>query len=131
MGELSLSGRLLAGPPRGGGTFPPSSNAGPISLYSPPEGGSACSGALPPTLNRPDAIVPLPALNASGDVVQGDTLYLKSDGRVILRIVQDDGSGVTTATFDLPVSGLVILEFPAAKPILGISVKGTARIEYL
>ncbi len=131
MGQLSLSGSLLAGPPGCGGTFPTSSNAVPISLYSDPKGYQACSGALTRTLNSPSAFVPLPALGASGDVVQGDTLYLKSDGPVILRIVQDDGSGVTTATYDMPVSGLVILEFPASQPLLGISVKGTARIEYL
>lgn len=131
MGQLSLEGALLAGPPGCGGTFPTTSTSTPIGFYTEPKGFTSCSGALSRTLNSPSSFVTLPALGASGDVVQADTLYLKSDGPVVLRMVQDDGSGVTTVTYDLPVSGLVILEFPAAQPLLGISVKGTARIEYL
>ena len=131
MGVVALQGSLLVGPPGCGGTFPTASVAEQLGLYSSPKSYNAATGVLQRTVNSPSAFVPLNALGAAGDVVQCDFLYLKSDGPLILRMVQDDGSGVTTLTYDQPIQGLVLLEFPSDKPLLGISVKGTARIAYL
>lgn len=131
MGALALEGSLLAGPPGCGGTFPTASLAEQLALYTSPKPYQAATGVLSRTVNSPAAFVPLNALGVAGDVTQCDFLYLKSDGPLILRMVQDDGSGSGTITYDMPIQGLVLLEFPSAQPLLGISVKGTARIAYL
>jgi len=129
--QLSLTGALVAGPSGGGDVFPASSFMVPLALAA----GSAASfqvatGVLTQLVASPGAFVPLVGVGPTAAATQGTFLYLRTDAEVTLRLTVDDGSGGTD-TLELPVSGLALMEFPAARPLELLEIRGTATVEYL
>lgn len=129
MGVLVLSGSLQGGPSSASGSFPSSTLSEQLSLLVGPKGYTNASGILARTIASPNAFVTLPAVGASGDVTEADTLYFKSNGVCVLELTLDDGSGGNTV-LPLDVHGLVIQEFPADKPLKALRVKGSCQIVY-
>lgn len=130
MGQVNLSGQLLAGPPCAGGSFPSSSLTEQLALLQNPKPYQAATGILVRRVASPSAFVALPTVGASGDVTRGDTLYAKCDGPLLIELTQDDGSGSGTVVAVVPFQGLFMMEFPSTQPLLGLRVKGNANLVY-
>lgn len=80
------------------------------------------------TVSSPSAFV---ALEGAGTTVgRCDFLFLHSNADVLLRLTTDDGSGGSDVVV-LPHVGLLLKEFPAAKFLKLVEVKGAAQIAYL
>lgn len=130
MSSLDLSGALTAGPATGSG-FPAASFTVPLALIA---GASSsfqvASGVLTQLYASPAAFVALGGVGPTAAVTQGQFLYLKCDAASVLRITTDDGSG-GTAVVEVPVHGLVLIEFPALRPLELLEIKGTGKVEYL
>ena len=119
--------------PRGGqqGTFPASSFQDAISFASGCSGkASTCSassnGAF---INSPTFGHPVPGIGTNGTVTRVDTLYFKSDAPCTLILTTDNGAGGSNES-SIPCQGLMIMEFPEANALLGLSVQGTCTITY-
>lgn len=85
------------------------------------------SGA-PRSVNSPGSFVTLEGVPTT--VTHGEFLWLQSNAAVVLEITTDDGSGGSN-TEPIDVQGLVLLEFPPAKFLKLLRVKGVASIAYL
>ena len=131
MSQLALTGALSAGPTGGGDVFPASSFTVPLALSA---GAAAsfqvASGVLTQLVDSAAVYVPLVGVGPTAAVSQGTFLYLRTNAEVTLRLTVDDGSGGTD-TLEMPANGLVLVEFPAARPLELLEIRGTATVEYL
>lgn len=132
MGRINVSGVVEGGPENAGSaTFPAATFTSPLALLaSAGKQFGVATGVLTRTLNSPSAYVTLDGVGPSATVTQGDTLYLKTDGQMQLRLTNDDGAGGTTQAV-VPVHGLVVLEFPSTKALELLEAQGSGKIEYL
>lgn len=131
MGQLNLNGQILAGPPQSGGNgFPAASFNVPLQTLQTPKGFQVGTGVLTQIVNSPSAFVPLNGVATDAAVTQGDFLYLKVNAAVILRITTDDGAGGTNIV-EVPVHGVIIMEFPTLNALEVLEVQGTGTVEYL
>lgn len=128
MGTVSISGSLTGGPGSSGG-FPASTFNTPISLATGSKLFQHATGVLTRIISSPAAFVALSAVGAANDVPKADTLYLRADADVDLRITQDDGAGGSTV-LTLPVRGLFVMETPTNKMITLLEVQGSGKLEY-
>lgn len=82
----------------------------------------------PRSVNSPGSFTTLEGVPTT--VTRGEFLWLQSNAAVVLELTNDDGSGGSTVqTAD--VHGLVLMEFPPAKFLKLLRVKGVASIAYL
>jgi hypothetical protein len=128
MGQLLLSGSLLAGPSQGSSesTFPSAQVNIPLALKETPLTYDAATGCIARAVASPASFVTL----TTDAVPEGRVLYLRTDADVSLRITSDDGSGGDVVEAVVPVSGLYVREFPETKFLKLLEVRGTAAIEY-
>lgn len=135
MSSLTLTGTLSLGEGCGGvfgGGCSGSASDTNISL-----GFGACKSAAkafhvpsgaPRSVNSPGSFVTLEGVPTT--VTHGEFLWLQSNAAIVLELTNDDGiGGSTVQTAD--VQGLVLLEFPPAKFLKLLRVKGVASIAYL
>lgn len=133
MGRAILTGNLTAGPTAvTEGVFPSMRADVQLAFIDGSQGKSAerMTGVLSRQINSPSAYVPLQGVGPTDTVTQGNTLYLKSNAPVNIRITQDDGSGGTDVTEMLGVHGLVVREFSTIYPLELVEIQGSATIEY-
>jgi len=133
MGRVNMTGVVEGGPETSGaGVFPAARFTTPLSLLAGATGKqfAAGTGILVRTVNSPSAMVALDGVGPTSTVVQGDFLYLKTDGIFDLEITHDDGGGGTTVVV-VPVHGVFAMEFPTTKPLEGLRIQGAGKIEYL
>lgn len=129
-GIIDLSGTIIAGPQTVvDSTFPSMQSTAGLHTTPSPKGWNVCTGLLSRNVNSPSAYVPLNGIGPTGDVVNADFLYLRSNATLKLRITQTDGLG--TLVSEQYFSGLKIIEFPSTNCAVLVEVKGTATIEYL
>lgn len=128
MGSVSLQGALIGGP-GGAGGFPASMFNTPISLSSGAKLFGNATGVLTRTVASPGAFLALGSIGANADVPKANTLYLRADGDLDLRITQDDGTGGSTVIV-VPIRGLFLMETPTAKQITLLEVRGSGLLEY-
>lgn len=132
MGQLSLEGSLVGGPPS------VSDSSFPASIFQVSLGFAdgktkqfaAASGVLSRTLASPSAFVVLTGIGASDSVIQGTALYFKCQADMLLEVTTDDGVGGSVVAV-LPVRGIVVLEVTDLKFIKGLRCKGSGPVEYL
>lgn len=131
MGQIQLSGQMLAGPPSAGEQFPGSTFSVPLAFKDGSQKGfQVASGILTRNINTPaPAFAALQGVGPDDTVTQGNTLYFKCDNPVVLRLTTDDGSG-GQATELVPVHGLLIREFPSLRPLELLEVQGNSKVEY-
>lgn len=91
---------------------------------------SAVADSLKRSINSPGSFVPLSAVGPTGDVTHGELLYLTSNAPISLRLTTDDGLGGDVVAIR-EISSLVLQDFPPAKFLKGLEVKGIATIAYL
>jgi hypothetical protein len=127
-----LTGSVSGGPESSSGaTFPAATFAAVLALRESSGKSFGCgTGVVRRTVNSPAAYLTLDGVGETATVTQGDFLYFKSDGLMLLRLTQDDGAGSTTVQV-VPVHGLVVLEFPSSRALELLEVQGTGQIEYL
>jgi hypothetical protein len=129
MGQINVTGALVAGPPASGEVFPGASSNIPLSLASNPKIAGVMTGCLTRLIASPGGFVTLSGVGATDTVTHGDTLYLKCDAELSVRLTQDDGLGGNVVS-TLFLSGANLLEFSPTKFLKLLEVKGTATIEY-
>jgi len=114
------------------GVFPAARFTAPLSLLAGASGKQygAGTGILVRTINSPSAMVPLDGVGPTSTVTQGDFLYLKSDGIMELELTTDDGAGGQTVVVQ-PIQGVYAQEFPTTRPLEGLRIQGSGKIEYL
>ena len=66
-------------------------------------------------------------------VTKADTLYLRSNGPLLLQLTCLDGTGTNTPDTPIvvPCAGLFLAEFSSGRELVAIEAKGSAQIEYL
>jgi hypothetical protein len=135
MGQLAISGTVLGGPVTIGAAygFPQSLFTTQLATTPNPKPFSAASGVL---TRRVSTVSPsfavLTGVGATDTVQRGDTLYLRSDAQLLLRISQlDPLNPATTLVRLVYVQGLFIVEFPQSSPLVLLESQGSATIEYL
>lgn len=91
---------------------------------------SAVANALKRAINSPGSFVPLSAVGATGDVTHGELLYLTSNAPITLRLTTDDGLGGSVVVTE-EVNSIILRDYPSAKFLKLLEVKGIATIAYL
>lgn len=126
---VTLQGSLQAGPAKSSDsafpsglvnasfTLKPSTKSAPVSVYD------------VRNLSSPSAFVQLRGVGTSETVTQANTLYLRTDAAMTVRLTYDDGAGGSVvATF--PVEGLFIVEASLSKFIKLVEAQGVGVVEY-
>jgi hypothetical protein len=122
MGAVSLDGSLTVGPtvpnqvPGGTVSFPVGTTPNP-KTYTVSDTGSK-------KVVSPGSAVAFGSVGTTGAVTAGSFLYLKTTAAVSISL----SFGGTTVI--LPLNGTLVMEFPTASPLTGLSVQGTATVEY-
>ena len=131
MGQITLSGALLGGPPAGGETFPGTTFSAPLALRTTPKGFNSATGVLQRQVSTAVGVyVTLGGVGAADCVTKGNTLYFKTNATVLLRLTTDDGIGGSVVAV-LPVNGFCLLQFDDSKYLKLVEASGSALIEYL
>lgn len=129
MGQVVLSGSLVAGPPQSSSSsFPAGIVTYPISNLNGGAGFQRASGII----QRNETFVALTDLGEPGNAVKKATFYyFKCDSPVVLEITHGDGAGgVVIESASEPVLGLFIREFPSGYELTKVRLLGTANFEY-
>lgn len=133
MGNLNLLGSLTGGPRivSDTGQFPSAtylvglgwsnSNDKPFDVGT---------GVLQRNVDSPAAFVQLYGVGATDAVTQGSTLYFKTTNSFQLRLTCQNPQGADIVSI-VPVSGLVMLEFPDDSYLKLLECMGSGPIEYL
>ena len=133
MGQVSINGTFSSGPVQVGSGFPQAIYTTPLATSVTPKPYSAASGVMQRRVAvASPSFVALQGLGASDAVARCDLLYLRSDAPLILRLSNQDplnpmGSPLVV---EVPVAGLVIMEFPASSPLVLLEAQGSATVEY-
>lgn len=126
MGQVSISGSLVAGPPSVSGGFPTAQTIVQLSLSDGLQKSyDFATGVLQQQITSPGVFKVL----STAAVERGTFLYLRSDAPIDLRYTHDDGSGGDVVVL-LPSQGLVVLEFQNEKPLKLLEARGSALLEY-
>lgn len=130
MGQVSLSGALIVGPPSAGDGFPASLYNTPLSTLQSPKQAAVATGVVTRQLNSPNSFTALQGVGSTDTVTHGDTIYFKCNGQVSIRLTFDDGNGGST-TAVIPVMGLYFAEIQTGKYLKLLEAQGSASIEYM
>lgn len=133
MGQVSIAGTVLGGPVQVGAGFPQAIFTTTLGTSPNPKPFSAATGVLQRRVNvAAPAFGALSGVGAGDTVEKGDLLYFRSDSQLLLRLSQTDPLNPAGPPLvrELYVSGLVVIEFPAASPLVLLEAQGSATIEY-
>jgi hypothetical protein len=133
VGQVAINGTLIGGPVQVGAGFPQAIFTTPLQTSVSPKPFSAASGVMQRRIAvAAPGFVDLQAAGPFVAVQRADLLYLRCDAQLILRLSNQDplnplGPPLVVL---LPVSGLVIIEFPASSPLVLLEAQGSATVEY-
>jgi len=133
VGQVSINGTLSSGPVQVGSGFPQAIYTTPLATSVTPKPFSAASGVMQRRIAvAAPTFVTLQGLGPTDTVVRCDLLYLRSDAALILRLSNQDPLNPfgPPLVVEVPVSGLVIMEFPASSPLVLLEAQGSATVEY-
>ena len=136
--QLIVSGTITQSPPSVVGTTISASPLGtvpagvtqiPLVLsLSPKPSAKRASGNK--VLNSPSSFQAISGIGPTDDVVNCDTLYLKSDSNILVQLtIVNPAGGTFTSTISL--YGMMMMEFATNAYCTGISAQGNANLEYL
>lgn len=126
---VTLQGTLLAGPAKSSDsafpsglvnasfTLKPSTKPAPVSVYD------------VRNLASPSSFATLRGIGSGETVTQGNTLYLRTDAPMTLRLTFDDGAGGDVVA-SFPVDGLFLIEAPVGKFLKLAEAQGVGVVEY-
>jgi hypothetical protein len=102
----------------------------PLRLRTDPKGYNAATGILQQQIATAAGVyVTLATVGTGGVVTKADTLCLKTNGPVLLRLTTDDGLGGSVVAI-LPIDGMATLEFNSNRYLKLAEISGSALIEY-
>lgn len=133
MGQVVLAGTFTGGPAQVGVGFPTAIFTANLATTPSPKPFSAATGVLTRRVSQvAPGFVVLSGVGPTDTVVRGDTLYLRSDAQLLLRVSQQDplnplGPALVREIYQ---SGLYVVEFPASSPLVLLEAQGSATIEY-
>lgn len=133
MGQVAINGTMQAGPVQVGAGFPQAIYTTPLATSVVPKPFSTASGVMQRRVSvASPAFVTLQGVGPSDTVERGDLLYLRSDAPLILRLSNQDPLAPLgpPLVVEVPVFGLVLLEFPASSPLVLLEAQGSATVEY-
>lgn len=133
MGQVLIQGSLTGGPPQQGVGFPQAIFTTQLATTPSPKPYSAATGVLTRRIAQAaPGFVVLTGVGPDDTVQRGDTLYLRSDAQVLLRISQIDPLNPSGPALvrELLMSGLFICEFPPSSPLVLLEAQGAATLEY-
>lgn len=125
MGFINVSGSLDGA--NDSGSFGASQFTAPLSLSVVKKYAPRASGVLRRTV--PAAYEELSAIGAGADVPLADTLYIRSESDILLRLTYQSG-GESPTVVVLPVKGLFILELQSSRLLELVEVQGSGQLEY-
>lgn len=128
MGQLKISGSLIAGPPGSvSAPLPAMVATAPLSTKTDPKGYERATGIL----QRSETWAAFTDTGEPGNVVKrGHFLYFKSDGPVQLRLTTDDGLGGNVLAV-IPVDGIYLSEIDEARYLKKLEVHtGAALVQF-
>jgi len=134
MGQVAISGTILGGPVQVGVGFPQAIFTTQLATTPNPKPFSNASGVLTRRLAQASpGFAPMQGVGPTDSVVRGDTLYLRTDSQVLLRVSQTDPLNPLNPPLvrEIYVNGLFIVEFPQSSPLVLLEAQGSATIEYL
>lgn len=135
MGQVAINGALLGGPTViGGPGFPGAIFNAPLALSTNPKAYSAASGVLTRRVaTLPLAWTVLTGVGSDDSVQRGDTLYIRSDAPLMLRLSRVDPLAPLgpPIEFEVYIQGLYVMEFAPGSPLVKLEAQGAATIEYL
>jgi hypothetical protein len=140
LAQVLVSGSLTVSPPTVVGTVLSSSPLGtvpagvsqvPLVLSMSPKQSAVNTGLRHKALNSPSSFVTLSGLGASDDVTTADTLYLKSDSAIQIRLTMQDPAGGSPIVSIETLIGLKVQEFPQAGYLTLLEAMGIANLELM
>lgn len=133
MGQIVVQGTLTAGPVTVGAGFPQATFTTLLQTQVTPKAYSAGSGIM----QRQIAVASptwqaLQGVGPSDAVQRGDTLYLKCNAALLVRLSTQDPLAPLGPPIvqEIPVSGLLFIEFPPGSPLVLLEAQGSATVEY-
>ena len=132
MGQLNISGAIIAGPPAGGEIFPSAQINVPLQVRPNPLSFGAATSVIEQTVTSPapNVYVEIPHVGAGRTVTQANFLYLSTSGPVDVRLTCDDGiGGDVVSTFQS--DGLLTMQFSTQKFLKKVELCGSTRIQFL
>jgi hypothetical protein len=126
---VSFKGVLLAGPPKSStNAFPSGLTNATFDLNPPNKAASVATGMQTPNVVSPSAYATLSGVGPAATVTQGTFLYLRTTGKMLIRITTAGDSGDVVSV--LYVNGILALEFPTANYLKLLEAQGTGIVEY-
>ena len=124
MGTLTIDGTLTGKPDSGSpGTFPSGYSTVPFTLFGTQKTYAVSTGVNQASITINAAYAALPDIGSSTKVTHADTLYVRTNKLVNVRVTTDDGVGGSVVAV-VPVKGLLILEFDATKYLKLVEIQG-------
>lgn len=124
MGVLTIDGTLTGKPDSGAtGTFPSGYSTVPFTLFGTQKTYAASTGVNQASIAINAAYAALPDIGSSTKVTHADTLYVRTNKLVNVRVTSDDGIGGSVVAV-LPVKGLLVLEFDSTKYLKLVEIQG-------
>jgi hypothetical protein len=136
---LTLSGSLSCAPPSVTGTtlqptpqgfVPQGVSQTPISLNPPTKQSAVQTGLRHKSLSSPSGYQTISGLGTGDDVTTADTIYVKTDAPILLRVTQVNPAGGTTVSV-LNLFGTYLQEFRSDGLATLLEAEGTADLEVL
>lgn len=129
---LSVDGTLEVGPQSAGdSSFPSMSVSEPLALTPTPKLSNACTGTVVRNLNSPSSFAALSGVGATDAVTKGDTIYIRANAPIQVRMTMADPGGGSDVVSIVPVYGLALVEFSPTGYLKLLEAKGVATISYL
>ncbi len=130
--QVVLDGTLSVGPQQATDQQFPSMSVGePLALTPAQKLSNACTGAVIRQLNSPSAYSTLQGVGPTDTVQKGDTLYLRSNAPILLRLTMADPGGGSDVVSVLSTYGLVLMEFQPTGYLKVLEAKGVGTLTYL
>lgn len=130
MGQLKIDGTIIAGPAVvTDSVFPSGTKEVPFSSSPNPKPMLVDTGLGVRNVNSSSAYTTLSGVGADDDVAQGDTLYIRVQNSMLLRLTFAQSSGPDLVSV-LPINGTYVMEFPSDQYLKLLEVKGVGTVEY-
>ena len=124
MGVLTIDGTLTGKPDSGAsGTFPSGYSSVPFTVFGTQKTYAVTTGVNQASIAIAAAYAALPDIGSSTKVTHADTLYVRTNKLVNVRVTTDDGVGGNVVAI-VPVKGLLVLEFDATKYLKLVEIAG-------
>lgn len=126
---VTLKGKLLAGPPKVSCDKFPSALVNAEFELSPPNKQATRSAYHLRQVTSSSTFFELDGVGPTESVTQGSFLYMRTNGTMLFRLTTNDPNGSPVVSV-IPVSGLMVIEFPSPNYLSLLEAQGSGTVEY-